>query len=90
MDQKVFDVSMIYIQSTAAGSYSLEFYCRDKNIKLHYANVEGVEMIAKIPLEMKSAFVQLGDNQPKVWNLKLGYPTNFKVSYSGRITIESM
>lgn len=90
MDEKVFDVSMIYIQNTSANSYSLEFYCRNKNIKLNYANVEGIEMIAKVPVEMKTSFVQMADNLPKVWNMKLGYPTNFKVSYSGRITLESM
>ena len=90
MGEKVFDVSMIYIQNASAGNYSLEFTCRDKVIRLNYANVEGIEMIAKVPLELKSAFVQLGESLPKVWNMKLGYPTNFKVSYSGRITIESM
>ena len=90
MDEKVFDVTMIYIQNTAADAYSLEFYCRNKNIKLNFNHVEGIELIAKIPLELKSSFVQMADNLPKVWNMKLGYPTNFKISYSGRITIESM
>ncbi len=90
MDQKVFDVSMIYIQNTSADNYSLEFYCRDKNIKLNYANVEGIELIAKIPVELKTTFVQMAESLPKVWNMKLGYPTNFKISYGGRITIESM
>lgn len=90
MDEKVFDVSMIYIQNTSANNYSLEFYCRNKNIKLNYANVEGIELIVKVPLELKTSFVQMADNLPKVWNMKLGYPTNFKVSYSGRITLESM
>lgn len=90
MDEKVFDVTMIYIQNTSAGNYSLEFYCRNKNIKLNFSNVEGIELIAKIPLELKSSFMQLTENLPKVWNMKLGYPTNFKINYSGRITIESM
>lgn len=90
MDEKVFDVSMIYIQNTGEGKYSLEFYCRNKNIKLHYTDVEGIEMIAKVPLEMKNSFAQLSEKFPKVWNMKLGYPCNFRVSFSGRITIESM
>ncbi len=90
MDEKVFDVTMIYIQNTADGNYSLEFYCRNKNIKLNFSNVEGIEIIAKIPLELKSSFVQLAEHLPKVWNMKLGYPTNFKISYSGRITIEAI
>lgn len=90
MDEKLFDVSMIYIQNTSAGNYSLEFYCRNKNIKLNYANVEGIELIAKIPVELKTTFIQMAESLPKVWNMKLGYPTNFKVKYSGRITIESM
>jgi len=90
MDEKVFDVSMMYIQNTSANNYSLEFYCRNKNIKLNFSNVEGIELIGKIPMELKTSFVQMAENVPKVWNLKLGYPMNFKISYSGRITIESM
>lgn len=90
MEEKVFDVSMIYIQNTSAANYSLEFYCRDKNVKLNYSAVEGIEMIAKIPMELKSSFVQLSESMPKVWNLKMGYPMNFRVRYAGRITIESM
>lgn len=88
--EKVFDVSMIYIQNTSASNYSLEFYCRDKNIKLNFSAVEGIEMIAKIPMELKSSFVQLAENMPKVWNMKMVYPMNFKISYNGRIIIESM
>ena len=75
MDEKVFDVSMIYIQNTSAGNYSLEFYCRNKNIKLNYANVEGIEMIAKVPVELKTTFVQMAENLPKVWNMKMLIPT---------------
>ena len=41
MDEKVFDVSMIYIQNTSAGNYSLEFYCRNKNIKLNFSQRRG-------------------------------------------------
>ena len=89
-DEKVFDVSMIYIQNTSASNYSLEFYCRDKNIKLKFDAVEGIEMIAKIPMELKSSFVQLTENMPKVWNMKLVYLMNLKISYNGRIIIESM
>lgn len=90
MDEKLFDVTTIYIQNTSAHNYSLEFQCRGKNVKLNYTNVEGIEIIARIPMELKNAFMQMNEDQPKVWNLKLGYPTNFKVSYQGRITIESM
>ena len=90
MDEKVFDVSMIYIQNTSASNYTLEFYCRDKNIKLNFSAVEGIEIIAKIPMELKSSFMQLTENMPKVWNMKMVYPMNFKISYSGRIIIESM
>ncbi len=90
IDEKVFDVSTIYIQNTSAGNYTLEFTCRDKIIKLNFSAVEGVEMIAKIPMELKSSFVQLTESMPKVWNMKMGYPMNFRIRYNGRITIESM
>ena len=90
MDEKVFDVSKIYIQNTSASNYTLEFYCRGKNIKLNFNAVEGIEIIAKIPMELKSSFLQLAENMPKVWNMKMGYPMNFKISYSGKIIIESI
>ena len=90
MDEKVFDVSMIYIQNTSAANYTLEFTCRDKTIKLNFSAVEGIEMIAKVPMEIKSSFVQLTENMPKVWNMKMGYPMNFRIRYNGRIILESM
>jgi hypothetical protein len=90
MEEKVFDVSMIYIQNTSANNYTLEFYCRDKNVKLHFSAVEGIEMLGKVPMELKSSFLQLAEHMPKVWNIKMGYPMNFRIGYSGRITIESM
>jgi hypothetical protein len=90
MDEKIFDVSKIYIQNTSASNYTLEFFCRDKNIKLNYNAVEGIEIITKIPMELKSSFLQLTEYMPKVWNMKMVYPMNFKISYSGRIIIESI
>lgn len=90
MEEKVFDVSMIYIQNTSASNYSLEFSCRDKTITLNFGAVEGIELIAKVPMELKSSYLQLSEGMPKVWNMKLVYPMNFRVRYSGRILIESM
>jgi len=90
MEEKVFDVTMIYIQNTSASNYSLEFTCRDKNIKLNFSAVEGIEMRAKIPMELKNSFLQMTETMPKVWNMKLVYPMNFRISYNGRILIESM
>jgi len=90
MEEKVFDVTMMYFQNTSASNYSLEFTCRDKNIKLNFSAVEGIEMRAKIPMELKSSFLQMTETMPKVWNMKLVYPMNFRISYNGRIIIESM
>lgn len=90
MEEKVFDVSMIYIQNTSASNYSLEFYCRDKNVKLNFNAVEGIELIAKIPMELKSSYLQLSEGMPKVWNMKMVYPMNFRVRYSGKVLVESM
>ena len=90
MDEKVFDVSKIFIQNTSARNYTLEFYCRDKIIKLNFSAVEGIEIFAKVPMELKSSFIQLAENMPKVWNMKMVFPMNFKISYNGRIIIESM
>ena len=90
MDEKVFDVSMIYIQNTSASNYSLEFYCRDKNIKLNFSAVEGIELIAKIPMELKSSYLQLSEDMPKVWNMKMVYPMNFRSATAARFIIESM
>ena len=90
MNEKVFEVSMIYIQNTSASNYTMEFHCRDKNIKLNFSAVEGIEIISKIPMELKSSFMQMTESMPKVWNIKTVYPMNFKISYSGKIVIEAM
>ncbi len=91
MDEKVFDVEMIYIQSPAPGSYTLEFIGRRQNaVKLNFRDAEGVEFNTHAPVEMKSFFLQMSDPQPRVWNMRFGFPVNLKIRFSGRVVVESM
>jgi hypothetical protein len=87
--EEVREVEMMYIRNTSGNSYSIETTGRrSKTVKLNFANVEGIEIDAKIPLTINSSFLQVADGQEKMWNLRFSYPTNFKIKYLGKIVIE--
>ncbi len=87
--EEVREVEIMYIRNTSGNSYSIETTGRrSKTVKLNFANVEGIEIDAKIPLTINSSFLQVADGQEKMWNLRFSYPTNFKIKYLGKIVIE--
>ena len=87
--EEVRDVEILYIQNTSGNNFSIETAGRrSKTIKMNFTNVEGIEIDAKIPLGIKSSFLQMADGQDKMWNLRFNYPTNFKIKYMGKIVIE--
>jgi len=89
MEEKVFDVEMIYIQNTSKDKYTIECIGRhNKNVELSFSKVEGIEIDARKPLEIKHSFVQMNESQPKIWNLKFYYPVNIIIKYVGKIIIE--
>lgn len=91
MEEKVYDVEMIYIQNPSADNYTVELIGRHQNtVKLNFSHVEGIEFNARSPVEIKSIFLQMSDSQPKAWNARLGYPVNLKIRFSGRIIIETI
>ena len=87
--EEVREVEMMYIRNTSGNSYSVETTGRrSKTLKLNFTDVEGIEIDAKIPLAIKSSYLQIADGQDKMWNLRFNYPTNFKIKYMGKIVIE--
>ena len=89
MEEKVFDVEIKYNQNTLEDKYTDDCIgSRDKNVELNFSNVEGIEIDAKKPLEIKHSFLQMNESQPKIWNLKFYYPVNLTIKYEGKIIIE--
>ena len=87
--EEVREVEIMYIQNTSGNNFSIETAGRrSKTVKLNFTDVEGIEIDAKIPLGIKSSFIQMADGQDKMWNLRFNYPTNFKIKYMGKIVIE--
>lgn len=87
--EEVKEVEMMYIQNTSGRDYFIETTGRHgKTVKLKFTNVEGIEIDAKIPLELRNSFLQMTDGQDKMWNLRFNYPTNFIIKYTGKIVIE--
>jgi hypothetical protein len=88
-EETVREVEIMYIQCTSANNYSIETTGRRaKTVKLNFSDVEGIEIDASRTLEIKSSFLQMADGQPKMWNLRFLYPTNFRIKYVGKIIIE--
>ncbi|MCP5106117.1 MAG: hypothetical protein GY950_22215 [bacterium] len=90
MEEKVYEVEMMYIQNTSGTNYSVEMTGRRcKNMKLNFSNVEGIEFNPQRALEIKSSYIQMSEGQSKIWNIKFAYPTNFGVKFIvGKIIID--
>ena len=89
MEEKVYEVEMMYIQNTTGNDYTVETMGRrGRNFKLNFSDVDGIEVNAPKPLEIKNSFVRMADGETKVWNMRFAYPTNFKIKYMGKIIIE--
>jgi hypothetical protein len=83
------EVEMMYIQNAGDNNFSIETMSRRSQIiKLNFTEVEGIEINAPRPLEIKNSYIQMADGQPKMWNMRFAYPTNFKIRYTGKIYIE--
>ena len=89
MQEKIYDVEMMYIQNTSGNDYTVETMSRrNKNVKLNFSNVDGIEINTKKPLEIKNSFLNMAENGSKVWNMKFAYPTNMKINFMEKIIIE--
>jgi len=83
------EVDMMYIQGTGGTNFSVETMSKQsKNVKMNFTGVNGIELNAQRHLEIKNSYIQMGDNQPKMWNMRFACPTNFKIRYTGKIIIE--
>lgn len=89
MVQKVYEVEMMYIRNTSGNDYTIEVTGRRcKTMKLNFSNVEGIEIDAHKPLEVRNSYIEMSGDQASVWNLRFVYPTNFNIKYIGKIVIE--
>jgi hypothetical protein len=89
MEERIYEVEMIYIKNTSGNDYSIEFMGRRINdVKLNFSNVESIEIDAKKGLEIKNSYIQMSEGQPKVQNYRFTYPVNLRVKYMGKILIE--
>ena len=89
MDEKVFDVVMIYVYNTEGRSYTIEcFTNRQQTHKFSFNNVEHIELNAKVTLELKQSMVQLSESSPKIWNMRFAYPMNIAIRYAGNVKLE--
>ncbi len=89
MEEKVYEIDMIYIKNSGTGDYQLELASRrGKSVILKFSKVEGLEINASIPLEVKNAFMSCNETGDKIWNMRFGSPANLKINFTGKIIIE--
>ncbi|MEN8222035.1 MAG: hypothetical protein ABFR36_02145 [Acidobacteriota bacterium] len=89
MEEKLFEIDMIYIKSSDGISYSIECASRrGKSVVLNYPDVEGIEINAAVTLELKNAFMTCSGRGEKIWNMRFNTPANLKISYSGKVLIQ--
>lgn len=89
MEEKLFDIEMIFIQNKSENDFSIECIGRRQNsVMLNFSNVDAIEVDAKNSVEIKHSYIQMSENQSKMWNLKFSYPTAVSIKYIGKIVIE--
>lgn len=89
MEEKIFEIDLLYIKNTGPDSYSIECTSRrGRSVILNYSNVEGIEINASVVLEVKNAFMSCNRNDERIWNMKFNTPANLKISHSGKILIQ--
>jgi hypothetical protein len=89
MQETVRGVDMMFIQCTPENKYTVELSSKQsKNMRLNFANVEGIELNTSQPLNLRNSYIQMSDGQPKMWNMRFSSPVNLRVRYAGKIIIE--
>ena len=89
MEEKLNNIEMIYVQNTSGDNYTVECIGRrHQTTRLNFSNVEGIELSAISSVEIKQSFIQMSENQGKMWNIKFSYPERLSVKYVGKINIE--
>ena len=89
MEQKLYDIEMIFIQDEGDSKYRVECVGRHQNsVVLNFKQVEGVELSAHDSVEVKHSYLQMSEEQGKMWNLKFRYPTGISIKFIGKILID--
>lgn len=89
MQEKIFDVDMIYIQSTSGNEYQVECISRkSKTLILKFKDIDGIELNALKPAEIKNSFLQIGENEKNTWNIRFNFPVNLTITALTKIKIE--
>lgn len=89
MEEKLFEIDLIYIKNTDSGNYSVECTSRrGKSVTLNYSNVDGIEINTSVALEIKNAFMSCNESGDRIWNMRLNTPANLKINHSGKISIQ--
>ncbi len=90
MEQKAYDVEMMYIQNTSGNDYTVELTGRRcPTLRLNFSGVDGVEFNAVPPLQVTQSYLQMADGQDKLLSLKFQFPTNLNVKAAlDKIVIE--
>lgn len=89
MEQKLYDIEMIFIQDAGENRYRMECVGRHQNsVVLNFEQVEGVELAAREGVEVKHSYLQMAEEHGKMWNLKFKYPTAISVRFMGKILID--
>jgi len=89
MEERVYEIEMIFITNPVNGKYQVECLSRrQQSIKLNFDNVEGIELITTKTMEIRNSFLQMGEGQNKIWNIRFTFPRNLLIKYSGKIVIE--
>jgi len=89
MEERLYEVQRFYVQYTKNKQYTIEFLGRGLQVtRLTFDDAEGIEFRSQGNSEIQTAFCNLNDDQPRLWNVQFAYPVHLSVRFSGKITIQ--
>lgn len=90
MEERVKEVEMMFVQNTGGNNYTVECVNRNRqSTKINFSDVEGIEINGNAKaMQIKNSFLQMGEAQNKMWNVRFPFPTNLLIKYLGKIQIE--
>ncbi len=89
MEERLYEIQRFYVQHDGERQYAIEFLGRNQKVtRLTFDDVEGVEFRSQGNSEIQTAFCNLNNRPPRLWNVQFAYPVHLSIRVADRIIIQ--
>ncbi|HDP95821.1 MAG TPA: hypothetical protein ENN40_10750 [Candidatus Aminicenantes bacterium] len=89
MEERLYEIQRFYVQSNGVREYEIEFLGRGMKVtRLTFKDIEGVEFRSQGNSEIQTAFCNLDQDSPRLWNVQFAYPVHLSVRTADKVIIQ--